>query len=188
MITKQTRICAGLFLVTLSIASFLIWLSQRGGEKVLFVDSQRALFSVPKTDQKTMAWLLGSTDVPRHLQGTSICVVAADGFLVIRQYDLGRRTAPFDAFWFQAPYVTGATVVRIPLLLVAFTCAGVIVVNAICSKLKSYFQIALGKCIICGYDLHGLPSSRCPECGTDNPVTRENSAAVPPENSIRGGN
>jgi len=36
--------------------------------------------------------------------------------------------------------------------------------------LRDFFvpRVAAGACIVCGHNLHGLPSCKCPECGTTN--------------------
>ena len=51
-------------------------------------------------------------------------------------------------------------------LVYAFLWALILVVLFIPSRLRCYRRLAKGRCFKCAYDLAGIPSDRCPECGS----------------------
>lgn len=59
---------------------------------------------------------------------------------------------------------------RYPLMAISSICGIILLLYAL-----YYGRIALrkrkGKCILCGYPLHGLPTPTCPECGFEREET-----------------
>lgn len=57
----------------------------------------------------------------------------------------------------------------VPLLLMVITCALPLFTTMAMSHILKRVLLAKSRCLHCGYDLCGLTSERCPECGGDRP-------------------
>lgn len=187
MVTRLLSNTIGLVAGAVLMCALVLLLVQRDGEKIIYMDGDRALFSM-KRNAATEDWMLGELlgadglEIPERVRGDGYCVTVADGHLVVRQYNLGNRVVPFDSLLAIPRQTLGPVVAKLPLLLVSATCGAILVTLVARGVFVKYHRLKRGKCVACGYDLRGLVAARCPECGL--PFEDTERVAVAPEKSV----
>lgn len=74
-----------------------------------------------------------------------------------------REGAPYQVFNAHAPrWAVIAVLGALPLLWTVFNSTSVLTLPR---RVRERRRARAGRCLRCGYDLHGCPSDRCPECG-----------------------
>ena len=58
-----------------------------------------------------------------------------------------------------------AQILVVATLVLMFSAASAVVVYGVTTLVRQGWRRRYGRCVRCGYDLHALSGSRCPECG-----------------------
>jgi hypothetical protein len=165
------------FSVGLALIAALLWLVQRSGEKLLYLDTRYNYLTVEMTE------IRGALGHPRQAgEGTAWCLTAVEGSLVVRRLtighvkfsSLGPQFATLDALMSteKTSDVVAVSSFRVPLLPVGVAAALLAAVVSLAPLVRHWFRRRANRCVVCGYRLVGLASNRCPECGTALPGDR----------------